>query len=115
MVIRGAPAIGVAAAMGAALVSCIRPRNQSANCKRNLPRLRCAGEDATDGFDLFWALERMKRRFAHFAAETSDLAAIKRSMVAKRGSASRKEDHDEAIGRFRRGSDAAPGPRHDAV
>src|SRR2546425_9172476 len=68
MVIRGAPAIGVAAAMGVALGvqrSTVRTLDElkaelAAICD-TLARTRPTARD------LFWAIERMKRRFAETA------------------------------------------------
>src|SRR5260370_41233482 len=82
MVIRGAPAIGVAAAMGAAL-GILHSSAKSVEVLRaeffeicdTLARTR------PTAVDLFWALERMKRRFAEVTAESSDLSSIKRQMV----------------------------------
>src|SRR5581483_181614 len=58
--------------------------------------------------DLFWALERMKRRFAELAAalppgtgQTSDLARIRSGMIEEAKAIHReKRATDEAIGRF---------------
>src|SRR5260370_38540630 len=84
MVIRGAPAIGVAAAMGAAL-GVLHSSAKSVEVLRaeffeicdTLARTR------PTAVDLFWALERMKRRFAALTAESSDLSRIKRTMVGQ--------------------------------
>src|SRR6202521_4861838 len=78
MVIRGAPAIGVAAAMGAAL----GVQNSSA---KSVEALRaefteiCAvlAQTRPTAVDLFWALQRMQSRFAQLTAQTSDLSRIK--------------------------------------
>jgi len=102
MVIRGAPAIGVAAAMGAALgvqycsaKSVEALRGEFAEICETLAKTR------PTAVDLFWALERMKRRLGHLTEETSELAKIKRGMVEE---AQRihleKRATDEAIGRF---------------
>jgi len=102
MVIRGAPAIGVAAAMGVA----IGVQNSSAE---SLEELRAefpvildtlAGTRPT-AVDLFWALDRMKRRFAELSAQTSDLARIKQALVEEAKAVHlEKRATDEAIGRF---------------
>ncbi len=72
MVIRGAPAIGVAAAMGVALgIKCASARSVS--------ELRAEFEKVADAIrktrptavDLFWALERMQRRFDALAGAES--------------------------------------------
>jgi methylthioribose-1-phosphate isomerase len=102
MVIRGAPAIGVAAAMGAALgvLHCSR---------KTVDALRPEFEEICDtlaktrptAVDLFWALDRMKRRFAELTSETSDLVKIKQGMVDEaRQIHLEKRATDEAIGRF---------------
>lgn len=102
MVIRGAPAIGVAAAMGVAL----GVQKSSAS---SVEALKAEFVEICDtlantrptAVDLFWALERMKRRFQELVQSKADLNAIRRAMVAEA-----KEVHleklatDEAIGRF---------------
>jgi len=76
MAIRGAPAIGVAAAMGAASAFCMLPRNPWKLSARIHGDLRQARKTA-HCVDLFWRLERMKRRFAKLTAESSDLGKIR--------------------------------------
>ena len=102
MVIRGAPAIGVAAAMGVALGVLNSPA-------KSVEALRSEFTDISDtlaktrptAVDLFWALERMKRRFAEVTVQTSDLAKIKQEMVEEaRQVHLEKRATDEAIGRF---------------
>jgi methylthioribose-1-phosphate isomerase len=102
MVIRGAPAIGVAAAMGAA----IGVQNSSA---KSLEELRVEFPVILDtlaktrptAVDLFWALDRMKRRFAELSAHTSDIAQIKCALVEEAKAVHQeKRATDEAIGHF---------------
>ncbi len=107
MVIRGAPAIGVAAAMGVALGvqrSTVRTLDElkaelAAICD-TLARTRPTARD------LFWAIERMKRRFAETAgasgvAGKGDLARIREAMVVEAQQIHlEKKTDDEAIGRF---------------
>ena len=51
--------------------------------------------------DLFWALDRMKRRFAELAAQTSDLSQIRSQLVEEAKAVHfEKRATDEAIGRF---------------
>jgi len=51
--------------------------------------------------DLFWALDRMKRRFAELTSQSSDLAQIKRALVDEAKAVHlEKRATDEAIGRF---------------
>jgi methylthioribose-1-phosphate isomerase len=102
MVIRGAPAIGVAAAMGAALgilhssASSVEELNtEFAEIYGTLAKTR------PTAVDLFWALERMKRRFAELTSQTSDLGKIKHGMVEEAQQVHfEKKSTDEAIGRF---------------
>jgi methylthioribose-1-phosphate isomerase len=102
MIIRGAPAIGVAAAMGAALGVLHSPA-QSVEALRAEFAVICEALAKTrpTAVDLFWALERMKRRFAELTAETADLGKIRQGMVEEaREIHLEKKATDEAIGRF---------------
>jgi methylthioribose-1-phosphate isomerase len=102
MVIRGAPAIGVAAAMGVALgvlhssagsVELLRP--EFAEICDTLAKTR------PTAVDLFWALERMRRRFTELIAQTSNLTEIRQAMVEEAKQVHlEKKATDEAIGRF---------------
>jgi methylthioribose-1-phosphate isomerase len=102
MVIRGAPAIGVAAAMGVA----IGVHNSSAKSVEAL-RLELAeicdalSKTRPTAVDLFWGLERMKRRFEELVRAGADLNAIRRELVAEAQEVHKeKVATDEAIGRF---------------
>src|SRR6266849_2445471 len=74
MVIRGAPAIGVAAAMGVAL-------GVERSKVRSLEELRAEfptvcqtiAQTRPTAVDLFWAIDRMKRRFAQLVATSASL------------------------------------------
>ena len=104
MVIRGAPAIGVAAAMGVALGVLRSPactldelRAEFAVICETLARTR------PTAVDLFWAIERMKRRFeqASAAAGNHDLERVRQAMVAEAQQVHlEKKAVDEAIGGF---------------
>src|SRR5215469_14513978 len=102
MVIRGAPAIGVAAAMGVA----IGVQNSAAKSLEELNRefpmiLDTLAKTRPTAVDLFWALDRMKRRFAELIAGTSDLARVKSALVAEAKTVhAEKRATDEAIGRY---------------
>src|SRR6516164_3603748 len=82
MVIRGAPAIGVAAAMGVAL-GVLRSSAQSLDALRTEFPEVCdtLAKTRPTAVDLFWAIGRMKRRFDDLAAHTSDLSKIRQGMV----------------------------------
>src|SRR5215469_3523074 len=102
MVIRGAPAIGVAAAMGAAL-GVLHSSAESVDALGTQFTEICDALAKTrpTAVDLFWAIERMKRRFARLTRETSDLSKIKQGMVeeAKQVHAEKRAS-DEARGKF---------------
>jgi methylthioribose-1-phosphate isomerase len=102
MVIRGAPAIGVAAAMGAAI-------GVERSSARTLDELHdefpgiCTtlADTRPTAVDLFWALERMKRKFEHLAASSTPLDEIRRAMVEEaRAIHAEKRATDEAMGHF---------------
>ncbi len=107
MVIRGAPAIGVAAAMGIAL-------GVKASKAKDLRELRAEFATICDTFactrptavDLFWAIERFKRRFEELAREQearsdAGLAEIRSALVAEALKVhEERRAADERIGRF---------------
>lgn len=102
MVIRGAPAIGVAAAMGAAL-GVLHSSAKSVDALRSEFSEICdvLAKTRPTAVDLFWALERMKRRFAEVSAQTSEVARIKQGMVEEAKQVHlEKKATDESIGRF---------------
>lgn len=106
MEIRGAPAIGVAAAMGIAL-------GVERSRAKTLPELHTEFGAICDAMartrptavDLFWAIERFKKRFQELTAAQDDgaagIARIKAAMVeeAQKVHQERREA-DERIGRF---------------
>jgi len=102
MVIRGAPAIGVAAAMGVALgvqkSTASSPEALEAEFAEICDALAKTRPTAVD---LFWALERMKRRFQQLLQSGANLPAIRQAMIAEaREIHLEKLATDEAIGRF---------------
>ncbi|HUI73599.1 MAG TPA: S-methyl-5-thioribose-1-phosphate isomerase [Candidatus Acidoferrum sp.] len=102
MVIRGAPAIGVAAAMGVALGVQKSSAKSLAELRAEFPVIvETLAQTRPTAVDLFWALERMKRRFSETAATTSDLSKIKQAMIEEAKSVHQeKRAIDAAIGRF---------------
>jgi len=109
MVIRGAPAIGVAAAMGVALGVQKSSARTMDELRAEFPAIvETLAKTRPTAVDLFWALERMKRRFAELDAslppgtpQTSDLARIRSGMIEEaKAIHSEKRATDEAIGRF---------------
>ncbi len=102
MVIRGAPAIGVAAAMGVALgvqkssaASAEALKIEFAEICDTLAKTR------PTAVDLFWALERMKRRFHDLLQSHADLDSIRKAIITEaREVHLEKLATDEAIGKF---------------
>jgi methylthioribose-1-phosphate isomerase len=83
MVVRGAPAIGVAAAMGVALGTKQIATADPEEFKKQFARI-CETLEATrpTAVNLFWAIERMKEVFRqHF--EEGDLSALRRALITK--------------------------------
>jgi methylthioribose-1-phosphate isomerase len=102
MVIRGAPAIGVAAAMGVALGVQKSSANSVDALKVEFPEIcDTLAKTRPTAVDLFWALERMKRRFQELLQSRADLASIRKAMVEEAKEVHKeKQATDEAIGRF---------------
>jgi methylthioribose-1-phosphate isomerase len=102
MVIRGAPAIGVAAAMGVAIGMKNSPAKSLDELRTEFPVIvDTLAKTRPTAVDLFWALDRMSRRFNELSAQTSDLAKIKAAMIEEAKAVhAEKRATDEAIGRF---------------
>ncbi len=108
MVIRGAPALGVAAAMGVAL-GVQRSRTSSlAELEAEFDVIcETLAKTRPTAVDLFWAIERMRQRFKQLvqAAKSEPgaqpLDRIRKAMVAEALAVHRERKAiDEAIGRF---------------
>ena len=107
MIIRGAPAIGVAAAMGAAL-------GVERSKAKSLPELRAEFETICDALartrptavDLFWAIRRFQARFEELAAAAandgaSGLAHLRAALVAEAQKVhEERRAADRRIGKF---------------
>jgi methylthioribose-1-phosphate isomerase len=111
MVIRGAPAIGVAAAMGVA-IGVQHSKAQSVGQLEVEFSLICdtLARTRPTAADLFWAIERLRRRFAELAAEGNGSLAIARIQAALVEEARQvhreRQDADRMIGRL--GADLLP-------
>ncbi|HTC94281.1 MAG TPA: S-methyl-5-thioribose-1-phosphate isomerase [Terriglobales bacterium] len=80
MVVRGAPAIGVAAAMGAALGAQNSSARDHAGLRKEFDEVcRVIGGTRPTAVNLFWAIERMRRHFD--AVQTLSVAEIKKALV----------------------------------
>src|SRR5262245_14980562 len=97
MVVRGAPAIGVAAAMGVALGAKQIQTSNEQEFQRQFGEI-CDALASTrpTAVNLFWAIERMKRVFRE-AVQTGDLQHVKRALEAEAG-----QMHNEDIALNRR-------------
>jgi methylthioribose-1-phosphate isomerase len=107
MLIRGAPAIGIAAAMGVAL-------GVERSPAKTLPELQAEFTTICDtlartrptAVDLFWAIERFQRRFQELAASAARngsgvLAPIRKALVEEAQTLHQeRREADERIGRF---------------
>jgi methylthioribose-1-phosphate isomerase len=102
MVIRGAPAIGVAAAMGVALGVLHSPAKSVDELRAEFSEICSAlAKTRPTAVDLFWALERMHRRFDELCARSSQLSDIKRGMVEEAKLVHlEKKATDQAIGEY---------------
>jgi methylthioribose-1-phosphate isomerase len=102
MVIRGAPAIGVAAAMGVALgVQKSKAHSVEALQQEFTEIYETLAKTRPTAVDLFWALERMKRRFAELVGSTGDLSEIRNALVKEAQQVHlEKKETDEAIGAY---------------
>jgi methylthioribose-1-phosphate isomerase len=112
MVIRGAPAIGVAAAMGVALgVQKSSAKSLAELCAEFPVILDTLAKTRPTAVDLFWALDRMKHRFDEVTVRTSDLSQISAAMIEEAKAVhAEKRATDEAIGRF--GAEFMPSEGH---
>src|SRR5215468_2176157 len=77
MVVRGAPAIGVAAAMGIALGVRDSKASDITGLREEFKRItETLAATRPTAVNLFWAIERMKRCFKETAANGADRATI---------------------------------------
>ena len=80
LTVRGAPAIGVAAAMGIALGALQLPGTSSGEFRRSFARLcETFAKARPTARNLFWAIERMKRRFDETLP--AGIVAVKKALV----------------------------------
>lgn len=101
MVIRGAPAIGVAAGMGIAL-GVLRSKAQSiAELRAEFPAIcEAMARTRPTAVDLFWAINRMKRRFEELSTNGGVQTVREGLVLEARRIHEEKRAIDEAIGRF---------------
>src|SRR5712691_5911388 len=102
MVVRGAPAIGVSAAMGLALGASQSVGTSVADLDYDFDFM-CKVMEATrpTAVNLFWAIERMRRALAKAKAETSDVEEVKQRLVNEALAIFQEDiDSNRALGRF---------------
>src|SRR5881398_2663248 len=102
MVVRGAPAIGVSAAMGLALGANQSVGTSVADLEYDF-KFMCKVMEATrpTAVNLFWAIERMRRALAKAKAETSDVEEVKQRLVNEALAIFQEDiDSNRALGRF---------------
>jgi methylthioribose-1-phosphate isomerase len=102
MVVRGAPAIGVAAAMGLAVGLQQAVATTAADLQEDFDYMcDLLSRTRPTAVNLFWAIERMRATFRRAAAETNDAEEIKQRMI-KEAQAIFDDDiaANRALGRF---------------
>lgn len=102
MVVRGAPAIGVSAAMGLALGAKQSQGKSVADLESDFMQM-CAVMGATrpTAVNLFWAIERMREVFANAKSQTLNVDEIKQTLVDEALAIFREDiESNRALGRF---------------
>jgi methylthioribose-1-phosphate isomerase len=102
MVVRGAPAIGISAAMGIALGLKQAVATSTPDLQYDFDYMcDLMSRTRPTAVNLFWAIERMREAFRRAAAETSDVEVIKGRMIEE-AKAIFEEDiaSNRALGRF---------------
>lgn len=102
MVVRGAPAIGVAAAMGIALGARDSQTNDPDQFDQAFSQIcQVLGATRPTAVNLFWAIERMRDLYTHLKGQNSSLDEIRAQLIAE---AQRMHDEDieanRSMGRF---------------
>ena len=108
MVIRGAPAIGVTAAMGVAMGVERSPAKSLEEMRAEFPVIcETFARTRPTAVDLFWAIERFRQKFEALARESASangagrLAYIRAGLVAEAKAVHQeRREADERIGRF---------------
>lgn len=102
MAVRGAPAIGVSAAMGLALGASQSVGMSVSDLEDDFSYMcQVMGKTRPTAVNLFWAIERMQRRFNEEKAKTESVESIKASLVAEAQQIFTDDiEANRAIGRF---------------
>src|SRR5437868_7610028 len=102
MVVRGAPAIGISAAMGLALGASQSVGTSVADLEYDFDFM-CKVMEATrpTAVNLFWAVERMRGALAKARTETSDVEEVKTQLVNEAQAIFREDiESNRALGKF---------------
>jgi methylthioribose-1-phosphate isomerase len=102
MVIRGAPAIGIAAAMGLALGASQSVGTSAADLQDDFDYMaKVMSETRPTAVNLFWAIERMSQTLKREKTKTQDVLALKARLVEEAQAIFREDvEANRALGRF---------------
>lgn len=102
MVVRGAPAIGVSAAMGLALGASQSVGMSVDDLEDDFDYMcKVMSETRPTAVNLFWAIERMRERFRREKSTTQDTEKIKASLIEESRAIFREDiEANRALGRF---------------
>ncbi|HKO99631.1 MAG TPA: S-methyl-5-thioribose-1-phosphate isomerase [Pyrinomonadaceae bacterium] len=102
MVVRGAPAIGVSAAMGLALGASQSVGMSIADLEDDFDYMcRVMSETRPTAVNLFWAIERMRNRFKSESAVVKDTDKVKASLIDEAQKIFQEDiEANRAIGRY---------------
>jgi methylthioribose-1-phosphate isomerase len=102
MVVRGAPAIGVSAAMGLALGASQSVGTSVADLEDDFDYMcQVMSQTRPTAVNLFWAIERMRARFNQEKADNQELDEIRHRLVEEALSIFREDiEANRALGRF---------------
>jgi methylthioribose-1-phosphate isomerase len=102
MVVRGAPAIGVSAAMGLALGVNKSAGASVSDLEREFDRLcEMMSQTRPTAVNLFWAIEKMRQEFTRSKGETQQTGEIKQALIDKALEIFREDiAANRALGRF---------------
>ena len=102
MVVRGAPAIGVSAAMGLALGASQSVGMSVSDLKDDFDYMcQVMSQTRPTAVNLFWAIERMRTRFQREATATQDVGEIKARLIEEAKSIFKEDiEANRSIGRY---------------
>jgi methylthioribose-1-phosphate isomerase len=102
MVVRGAPAIGVSAAMGLALGASQSVGTSVADLEYDFKHMcKVLGATRPTAVNLFWAIERMRAALARAKSETPDVEEVKHRLISEALAIYQEDiESNRALGRF---------------